>query len=331
MQSKADIARDYAIRYRGDLESGKISKKELARVMVRECPGLWDELEHARSALRSATGTGGGHVQPAYEFKSTQAHGLRSLKCYTKEPDTVQIDGPAKILVVSDIHIPYHDGEALAAAFDYAIAQGIEDVYINGDLVDFYQLSRFDKDPNVVGIQEELRILGEFLAWLREAFKGRIWWKLGNHEDRFDRYMIARAPELYGLPGLSVAELVNAADYDIQVIGSRTLCKMGRLNVIHGHEFGESTFSPVNPARGMFNRAKCSTLAGHNHQTSEHHENNLNGDGMACWSTGCLCDLRPSYRPFAFTKWNHGFAIVDIAADGGFTVHNHRILQGKVH
>jgi predicted phosphodiesterase len=331
LQSKADIARDYATRFKDQLIEGTISKKGLARRMMDENPGLWVDLEQARKALRSATGCGTKYAKAAYDFKSTQAHGLRSLKCYTKEPDTVTIDGPARILVVSDLHIPYHDGEALEAAFQHALGLGIEDVYINGDLVDFYQLSRFDKDPNVVGIQEELRILGEFLAWLRGAFTGRIWWKLGNHEDRFDRYMIARAPELYGLPALSVAGLVGAEDYGIQVIGSRTLCKMGRLNVIHGHEFGESTFSPVNPARGMFLRAKCSTLAGHNHQKSEHNENNLNGDEMACWSTGCLCDLRPSYRPFAFTKWDHGFAVVTVEEDGSFTVANHRIVKGKVH
>jgi hypothetical protein len=101
------------------------------------------------------------------------------------------------------------------------------------------------------------------------------------------------------------------------------------LLVIHGHEFGESVFSPVNPARGLFLKAKCSVLAGHNHQTSQHHENNLKGDSMACFSTGALCQLTPEYRPFAFTKWNHGFAIVEIEESGIFEVHNYRVIDGK--
>lgn len=330
--TRADIARDYVSRHREALLSGEISKKQLARQMMAEHQGWWDNLDNARAAIRGATGANNANGgKPAYEFKSNIAHGLSAIKSYAKEPDTVEIGGPARILVVSDIHIPYHDGEAMEAAFGYALEHGIEDVYINGDLVDFYQLSRFDKDPNAVSIHEELRILGEFFVWLREQFKGRIWWKYGNHEDRFDRYMMAKAPELFGVPGISIAELAKVSDYGIEVIGSRKLCKMGRLNVIHGHEFGESTFSPVNPARGMFMRAKCSTLAGHNHQKSEHNENNLNGDEMACWSTGCLCDLRPAYRPFAFTKWDHGFAVVTVEGDGSFTVANHRIVKGKVH
>ncbi|MEO7171316.1 hypothetical protein, partial [Flavobacterium sp.] len=104
---------------------------------------------------------------------------------------------------------------------------------------------------------------------------------------------------------------------------------MGKLDVIHGHEFGKSVFSPVNPARGYFNRAKSSVLAGHCHQTSEHHENNLKRDSMACFTTGALCNLSPKYSPFAFTKWNLGFADVEIEDDGQFIVNNYRIIDGK--
>jgi predicted phosphodiesterase len=331
MQSKAAIAREYVLRHEDDLREGRLNKAQLAKQLVKDHPGLWDSVEHARYSVRSVTCAGTSNTTVAFEMPSTIAHGLQAVKSYAKQPDDYEISGPARILVVSDLHIPYHDGTAMQAAFEYAKSQGIEDVYVNGDLVDFYQLSRFDRDPNVVGIQEELRILGEFLSWLRENFSGRLWWKLGNHEDRFDRYMIAKAPELYGLPALSVAGLVGADDYGIEMVGSRTLTRMGKLNVVHGHEFGESIFSPVNPARGLFLRAKCSTIAGHHHATSEHHENNLNGDGMACWSVGCLCDLRPSYRPFAFTRWNHGFAIIELDADGAFVVRNHRIIDGVVH
>jgi len=87
----------------------------------------------------------------------------------------------------------------------------------------------------------------------------------------------------------------------------------------------------VNPARGLFLRAKASILAGHNHQTSAHHENDINGSQTACFSTGCLCDLQPDYRPFAFTKWNHGAAIVELNKEGNFSVDNFRIIEGKVY
>lgn len=34
-------------------------------------------------------------------------------------------------------------------------------------------------------------------------------------------------------------------------------------------------------------------------------------------------------RPFAFTKWNHGFAHVEVDDDGMFEVDNYRIIGGK--
>jgi hypothetical protein len=70
-----------------------------------------------------------------------------------------------------------------------------------------------------------------------------------------------------------------------------------------------------------------SAMQGHNHQTSEHTESNMNGEITTTFSLGCLCELHPAYLPI--NKWNHGFALVDI--DGKeFHVRNYRIHKGKV-
>ena len=170
------------------------------------------------------------------------------------------------------------------------------------------------------------------LGVLRQVLpKARILFKVGNHEDRLEKYLWTKCPELLGLPFTSLSELIDAKEHGVEVVESRSLIKAGKLNILHGHEFGTAIFNPVNAARGTFLRAKCSTIVGHHHATSEHSENNLNGDAMACWSTGCLCDLRPGYLPFAYTRWNHGFAFVDLRKDGSFTVQNHRIIDGVVH
>lgn len=60
----------------------------------------------------------------------------------------------------------------------------------------------------------------------------------------------------------------------------------------------------------------------------------INGDSKrdrhSGWSLGCLCDLRPDYRPFAFTKWNHGAAVVNVSENGNFHVDAFTIINGKV-
>jgi hypothetical protein len=49
-----------------------------------------------------------------------------------------------------------------------------------------------------------------------------------------------------------------------------------------------------------------------------HHE-------TACWSTGCLCDLRPEYAKF--NKWNWGFAVATVHERGQFDVNNYRVMS----
>ena len=97
--------------------------------------------------------------------------------------------------------------------------------------------------------------------------------------------------------------------------------------MIHGHEFGQSIFSPVNIARGLFLRGKVSALQGHHHMTSEHTETDMNRNITTTFSVGCLCELFPGYLPI--NRWNHGFAICDLDGDR-FHVRNYRIHKGEV-
>jgi predicted phosphodiesterase len=235
-----------------------------------------------------------------------------------------------KPLIVSDIHLPYHDINAIEIALEKAYKDNVDSIYLNGDILDFYQVSRFTKEGGAMSIKEERDMFFEFIGWINENFDVPIYFKAGNHEERLAKYINEKAPDLAQLPELSLSGFLKLDELDIQFVDGRQKAMMGKLIVVHGHEFGESIFSPVNPARGLFLRAKSTTLAGHNHQTSEHHENNLKNDSMACFSTGCLCQLTPNYRPFAYTKWNHGFAIVEIDEDDSFEVSNYRIIDGKV-
>jgi hypothetical protein len=102
----------------------------------------------------------------------------------------------------------------------------------------------------------------------------------------------------------------------------------GKLPIFHGDEFRALSIA-VNPARGLYLRAKTWALCGHYHNTSEHTPKDCHGTYLTCWSVGCLCDLSPDWNPYG--NWNHGFALIDIEKNGQFTVTNKRILSnGKV-
>jgi predicted phosphodiesterase len=234
-----------------------------------------------------------------------------------------------RLLILSDIHTPYHSVSALTAAFDWAKPRKPDAILLNGDTIDCHMLSRFVRDPKARDFAGELKTFKQFFEVLKSEFpKAKIYFKLGNHEDRYNHFLAMKANELAGVKEFELESIIKARAEGIEVIGDKRIIKAGELNIIHGHEFGGSIFSPVNIARGLFLRAKVSAMQGHNHQTSEHTETNMNGQIITTWSVGCLSELHPAYLPI--NKWNHGCADVEIEPSGAFDVTNVRIYKGKV-
>jgi predicted phosphodiesterase len=236
-----------------------------------------------------------------------------------------------KPLILSDIHLPYHDLDALVVAVNKGIEMGCDSVLLNGDTLDFYQVSRFGKQLDRPSMKEEREMFWELIKYLNDAMDVPIFFKVGNHEERLGHYIMNNAAALGDISELSLEKYLALDELGVMFISGRQKILIGDLIVIHGHEGGESVFSPVNPARSAFLKYKTSTLAGHNHQTSSHFESSLKGEQVGCWSTGCLCQMTPEYRPFAYTKWNHGFAIVEVYDGGKYDVHNYRIKDNKVY
>ena len=80
-----------------------------------------------------------------------------------------------KALVISDIHIPYHDDEALEVALKAGEKAKVDTVVLLGDVLDFYRISRFSKDPRRKSVTLEMEEGRAFLEQLRKRFpKARI-------------------------------------------------------------------------------------------------------------------------------------------------------------
>jgi predicted phosphodiesterase len=239
------------------------------------------------------------------------------------------IHGPARVLIISDIHIPYADTHALDTLFRFTEKEKITHVLLNGDIADFYAISRWETNPLVRNFPYEVSLTRDFLRTIRRIYrKAQILYKLGNHEERYETFLRRQAPDFCGLKTFDFSNLLEVDKLQIRCIRGIPI-KLGRmLNVVHGHEYRFQISNPVNPARGLFLRAKSHIIGGHFHQSSQHSERTIDGKVIAAWSVGCLCDLHPEYRPL--NNWNHGFAIVEVTASGGFQVHNYTIIDGKV-
>lgn len=232
-------------------------------------------------------------------------------------------------IIINDVHVPYHDHKALATVVDFALDYKPNFIYINGDFLDMYNESNYIKDRRMTDTAGELERGREILSAFKELFDVPIYFKIGNHEQRMENFLRLKAPELLGIEDFELSSLLRFGELGITEIKSTQKTMMGKLAVYHGHEFGKSTFSPVNPARGLYLRAKRSAIIGHHHQTSSHSEKDIHNEVVTCWSVGCLCGMIPEYLPV--NKWNHGFAYIEIMSNGNYLFHNKTIIDGKIY
>jgi hypothetical protein len=308
--------------------------RKLARMLYTQHPLSFKDEEEARAKIRLVVGKRGNYHRIEASDKSLFRAEPGSMNPYNipKSDETVWepyiLDG-SRILGLFDIHCPYHSVSALSAAFEWGRKMKPDTILIGGDGIDSHQLSRFMKDPKKRDFAGELAVFQELIGSIRKAFpKAKIVYKVGNHEERYDAFLYQKAGELSGIEEFSLESIIRKRAGDIEFVTDKRIIKAGDLNIIHGHEFVQGIFNPVNVARGLFLRAKVSAMQGHSHQTSEHTETDMNGRITTTWSVGCLSELHPAYMPL--NKWNHGFAFVEVDKSGDFQVHNKRIHKGEV-
>tara|TARA_Y100000004_G_scaffold35559_3_gene38129 strand:+ start:3995 stop:4978 length:984 start_codon:yes stop_codon:yes gene_type:complete len=305
----------------------------LAKKIYKEHPELFTSVENVRSAIRYRRGNAGNRAREILKDKEfvrdNRPSGFKiELPKSIANPAKDFKLPEGKTVIMSDIHIPYHDDKALEQCLTYADYYQPDNIVFNGDVADFFSISRWEKNPAERNLSRELMLCRQFLSHMRERFpKARIIYKIGNHEERWEKYMWLKAPELSGVSDFQIYDILDFAKYGIEEVSGKQKMKAGKnLTLIHGHEMFNST-APVNFARTLQTNLGVCAIAGHRHQTSQHSYKNADDKFIMCWSLGCLCDMKPDYA--VLNKWNHGFATMELKGNT-FNVSNKRIINGMI-
>lgn len=301
----------------------------LAKKIYRENPERFTNIEHVRTTVRTYRGKHGNKHREGIKHTEfyNQQYGIPETYAPDYTPYRIDRDN---ILILSDLHIPFHDPEAIEQAVRWGKEHNVNCILLNGDIVDCYQLSRFIKDSRYPSVKQEIEAAAALLDYLAAEFPGvEIIWKNGNHDERIENFMKVKAPELLDVLHYQWCDLLDFNSRKVIYVSDRRKVLAGKLTILHGHEFNNRSTGQVNPARTLFLKTYQSSVVGHHHITSEHTDKRLDGDVITCWSVGCLCGLWPEYA--RINKWNHGFARVKVAADGTFRVVNVRIIDGKIY
>lgn len=302
-------------------------------------PDLWKDIESCRASVRYYLGISGSRsrdIQANQELhreprKAGSWEGLLPTpKVSLPNWHPLECPGPFSALLLPDIHIPFYNPNALEIALDYGLKHKPDYVVLNGDIMDAYAISKFQRSPKLRNFPEEVQASRQFLTSLRKRFpKSRIIYKQGNHEERWDTFILSNCPDFQGVDSFEFENVFWLDKLKIEYIKDKRPIRLGKLNVLHGHEYMfRGSGNPIVPARWLFDKTNDHALCSHFHQESHYSKKTVQQKLIGCWSTGCLCNLNPDWMPH--NNWCNGFAWVEIEKDGAFHVYNPRIIHDRI-
>lgn len=323
---KSDIAKEYLLKF------PNTANLTLAKKIYAENKIVYKDLEQVRSHIRSLKGVSGltnkqeTHVEFRKQFELLKKD-LPKGESERIHPYTLP-KASKKILIISDLHIPYHNDDAVFAALEYGLEQQVDTIIINGDLIDFATISRHEKDMRKRSVKYEMDCTRVFLKGLRAMFpKALIVWSYGNHDLRYDKYIMQKAPEIFDIELIQLHELLKLRDLNIIKVDSTQYIYAGKLAIFHGHETG-LTSGGVNPARSLRLKLNKSAVTSHFHRETKDMGKNLDEHPYSCFSIACLCDLFPTYMPV--NMWTHGFGYLELSQNGDYKFYQKSIIDGKI-
>ena len=329
MKDKKELAREIVREYiEISKRTGKTyGKRFIATVLYSKYPDKFNDVEDARYSVRYVTGAiGRRKVKKDEQLAEDFALLEESVSECNIEPFIIP-NQYKKPLIINDIHSRFHDRKALEVALNYGLKRGYDSVIINGDLLDFYQYSRFDKNPNILQyFYSEREWAQDFLLLLQKNF-GKVFYKKGNHDIRRELHIqrrLADVPEVQGLE--SIENYVFFDNSTVEIIEDYNIIQFGKLNVLHGHEYQGG--GGIHVAYNRMAKAMDNIISAHSHITQSSMKKSITGDFYGSWTVGCLCSLSPRYNPQ--NNWNLGFATAERDDIGEFEVDNKMIIGGKV-
>jgi hypothetical protein len=237
------------------------------------------------------------------------------------------LKGPRKILLMSDMHVPYHDDEAIKLAIEDGLSFGADTVILNGDCTDCAPFSNHEKKPDErMSWEDQKRTSRAVLKYISEKFpKAERYYKEGNHEMWLPRYLARQSPEAYA--SMTIPSELMLSYYGYTWIENKQRIKAGRLYVIHGNEYRGG--GGVNPARNLYLKAGTNVICGDKHKTDDYRHKTIGMKVQGAWVVGCLCHMEPDF--LTLNQWNLGYALIEVFSDGNFRVQNRSIIDGKLY
>jgi len=229
-----------------------------------------------------------------------------------------------KIAILSDIHFPFNIN--LDPILTFLAKYEPDTIILNGDIVDFYEISMFSKDKTINDINIGIEKTIELIKNIRSFYKNTIYYRIGNHEERLIKY-------LWNNPSfkdyLEFEKLFHAQEYNIKFVYKQDLLFTHNINIFHGNELNLKNVKYA--AERLLERFSCNIIIGHFHNKQERVKYKLeNGEyiPIGAWVAGCLCQ-KPLYSAHN-TYFSNGFILLEYFDENFFQVKNILVIKDKI-
>ena len=219
-----------------------------------------------------------------------------------------------RLLIASDVHVPYHDEQLVAEFIERASREKYDAIVWLGDLMDNPTFSHWDREDLHTTFENELTQVEYIIRLAAKAVK-KQYWSIGNHETRWMRRLSyqARMEHLAKIAGLG--DLL--ASGKLVVSDNPSLdAEYSSWMLTHPHEYGATPL--VVPGK-LADKYQQNVISAHAHHW---------GQGMSpsgeylVVESGCL--LEPDYVAYinnqvtSHRRWVKGYVALDF---GEVTLH----------
>jgi len=233
--------------------------------------------------------------------------------------------------VLGDLHFRYEDAEALSLVMAWLAEYNPDRVFLNGDLLDFYALSHFDKSPanKDINITTEIGKLKEFLQELRENLPDAdIYYIQGNHSKRLEKYLTKKAPELWEV--INIPDLVGLSEYGVKWIPGKKDAFVQYGSTLIGH------FDRVSKHSAYTAKLLHEQFPGYNVVQNHTHRQGLffhTIGNKQYWAAeaGCLADLKQADYVGGTPNWQLGCMTITTDQNGEQIPELVQIINGKLY
>ena len=234
-------------------------------------------------------------------------------------------DRITKVIVMSDMQIPYQDEKSLHAV-EWYMSDHSWDHYVNiGDFIDVEGISHFSKGKPRLYYNKELqneykianKILDRHQAIVRSKNKNaRFHHIFGNHEERVEQWLDEN-PQLSGIIEVPINLRLKERGFTWTRNGHMGEgIKIGHLNFTHGEAIGATHSKKMAETWGG------NVIYGHVHDIQRHSLLTRNKEApRLAMSIGCLCVYDLPYVNKKPTRWMQGFCVVYFSPDGSFNAY----------